>query len=86
MTGFVDMNVEIQKTSAMYFHFLCLFLSSGFIGYVPNIREMVSDWTGEDDESDQLFFTKIYIDPAKRVSADTRRCSLHESVLNKYSW
>uniref|UniRef100_A0A7N6BWI4 Procollagen-lysine,2-oxoglutarate 5-dioxygenase 1 n=1 Tax=Anabas testudineus TaxID=64144 RepID=A0A7N6BWI4_ANATE len=58
--------------------------SGGFIGYVPNIREMVSDWTGEDDESDQLFFTKIYIDPAKRVSADTRRCSLHESVVLKF--
>ncbi|XP_034447295.1 procollagen-lysine,2-oxoglutarate 5-dioxygenase 1 isoform X1 [Hippoglossus hippoglossus] len=41
--------------------------SGGFIGYLPNIRELLSDWTGEDDESDQLFFTKIYIDPAKKV-------------------
>lgn len=43
-------------------------VSSGFIGYLPNIREMVSDWSGEDNDSDQLFFTKIYIDPAKKVS------------------
>uniref|UniRef100_A0A8C4HWI9 Procollagen-lysine,2-oxoglutarate 5-dioxygenase 1 n=1 Tax=Dicentrarchus labrax TaxID=13489 RepID=A0A8C4HWI9_DICLA len=41
--------------------------SGGFVGYLPNIKEMVADWTGEDNDSDQLFFTKIYIDPAKRV-------------------
>uniref|UniRef100_A0A7N8XGU6 Procollagen-lysine,2-oxoglutarate 5-dioxygenase 1 n=1 Tax=Mastacembelus armatus TaxID=205130 RepID=A0A7N8XGU6_9TELE len=41
--------------------------SGGFIGYVPKVREMVSGWTGEDGDSDQLFFTKIYIDPEKRV-------------------
>lgn len=46
---------------------LGLFLSSGFIGYLPNIREMVADWKGKDNDSDQLFFTKIYIDPVKRV-------------------
>lgn len=46
---------------------LVLLLSPGFIGYLPNIKEMVADWTGEDDDSDQLFFTKIYIDAAKRV-------------------
>lgn len=42
-------------------------LSSAFIGYLPNIKEMVADWTGEDKDSDQLFFTKIYINPDKRV-------------------
>lgn len=51
--------------SEICLHFL--FLLSGFIGYLPNIKEMVADWTGEDDDSDQLFFTKIYIDTAKRV-------------------
>lgn len=44
-----------------------LSLSLGFIGYVPNLKEMVADWTGEDSDSDQLFFTKIYINPEKRV-------------------
>ncbi|KAM7405452.1 hypothetical protein PAMP_012713 [Pampus punctatissimus] len=40
----------------------------GFIGYLSNIKEMVADWTGEDKDSDQLFFTKIYINPDKRKS------------------
>ena len=42
-------------------------LSSGFIGYLPNVKTMVADWTGEDHDSDQLFFTNIYINPEKRV-------------------
>lgn len=58
-----------------------LLLSSGFIGYLPNIKEMVADWTGEDDDSDQLFFTKIYIDAAKRV----RRVVFCLSLLNSSS-
>uniref|UniRef100_A0A7N8Y4N9 Procollagen-lysine,2-oxoglutarate 5-dioxygenase 1 n=1 Tax=Mastacembelus armatus TaxID=205130 RepID=A0A7N8Y4N9_9TELE len=44
--------------------------SGGFIGYVPKVREMVSGWTGEDGDSDQLFFTKIYIDPEKREQSN----------------
>ncbi|XP_020486042.1 procollagen-lysine,2-oxoglutarate 5-dioxygenase 1 isoform X3 [Labrus bergylta] len=57
--------------------------SGGFIGYLPNIKEMVSDWTGKDDDSDQLFFTKIYIDPAKRksinITLDTK-CRLFQNL------
>uniref|UniRef100_A0A8C5HX62 Procollagen-lysine,2-oxoglutarate 5-dioxygenase 1 n=1 Tax=Gouania willdenowi TaxID=441366 RepID=A0A8C5HX62_GOUWI len=41
--------------------------SGGFIGYLPNIKKMVADWTGEDNTSDQLFFTRTYIDSDKRV-------------------
>lgn len=40
----------------------------GFIGYLDTVKEMVAGWSGEDDDSDQLFFTKIYIDSAKRVT------------------
>uniref|UniRef100_W5MDY2 Procollagen-lysine,2-oxoglutarate 5-dioxygenase 1 n=1 Tax=Lepisosteus oculatus TaxID=7918 RepID=W5MDY2_LEPOC len=40
--------------------------SGGFIGYVPNIKKMVEDWSGKDDDSDQLFYTQIYINPEKR--------------------
>lgn len=54
-----------KKFASHSAHFL--FLLSGFIGYLPNIKELVADWAGEDDDSDQLFFTKIYIDAAKRV-------------------
>ncbi|XP_041655153.1 procollagen-lysine,2-oxoglutarate 5-dioxygenase 1 isoform X1 [Cheilinus undulatus] len=57
--------------------------SGGFMGYLPNIREMVSDWSGEDDDSDQLFFTKIYIDAAKRksinITLDTK-CRLFQNL------
>uniref|UniRef100_A0A669DG24 Procollagen-lysine,2-oxoglutarate 5-dioxygenase 1 n=1 Tax=Oreochromis niloticus TaxID=8128 RepID=A0A669DG24_ORENI len=41
--------------------------SGGFIGYLPNIKELVANWTGDDGDSDQLFFTKIYTDQSKRV-------------------
>ena len=60
---------------------VCL-LSSGFIGYAANIKEMVAEWTGEDNESDQLFFTKIYIDPAKRVRTIMLLCSCSPSAFN----
>ncbi|XP_074537637.1 procollagen-lysine,2-oxoglutarate 5-dioxygenase 1 isoform X2 [Halichoeres trimaculatus] len=57
--------------------------SGGFMGYLPNIKEMVSDWTGEDNDSDQLFFTKIYIHPAKRksinITLDTK-CRLFQNL------
>ncbi|KAM9752463.1 LOW QUALITY PROTEIN: procollagen-lysine,2-oxoglutarate 5-dioxygenase 1 [Menidia menidia] len=45
--------------------FLC---SGGFMGFLPSVQELLSDWTGDDADSDQLFFTKIYIDPEKRKS------------------
>lgn len=61
--------------------FLGLVLSVGFIGYLPNIKDMVANWTGEDNDSDQLFFTKIFIDPAKRVRFVTLQCSLHQSLI-----
>ncbi|XP_023134789.1 procollagen-lysine,2-oxoglutarate 5-dioxygenase 1 isoform X2 [Amphiprion ocellaris] len=57
--------------------------SGGFIGYLPNIKEMVANWTGEDNESDQLFFTKIYIDPAKRKSINITldsKCRLFQNL------
>ncbi len=58
----------MNKCRLVFSHFLSVsFLSSGFIGYLPNIKDMVANWTGEDSDSDQLFFTKVYIDPAKRV-------------------
>ncbi|XP_041130016.1 procollagen-lysine,2-oxoglutarate 5-dioxygenase 1-like isoform X1 [Polyodon spathula] len=43
------------------------FLSSGgFMGYAPSLKKMVADWNGKDDESDQLFFTQLYLNPEKR--------------------
>ncbi|XP_047217831.1 procollagen-lysine,2-oxoglutarate 5-dioxygenase 1 [Girardinichthys multiradiatus] len=57
--------------------------SGGFIGYIPSIKEMIANWTGEENDSDQLFFTKIYIDPAKRktlnITLDTK-CRLFQNL------
>ncbi|XP_041859069.1 procollagen-lysine,2-oxoglutarate 5-dioxygenase 1 isoform X1 [Melanotaenia boesemani] len=57
--------------------------SGGFIGYLPNIKEMVANWTGADNNSDQLFFTKIYTDPDKRkffnITLDSK-CRLFQNL------
>lgn len=57
--------------------------AGGFMGYLPNIKDMVSDWTGEDHDSDQLYFTKIYINPEKRkslnISVDSK-CRLFQNL------
>ncbi|XP_061591588.1 procollagen-lysine,2-oxoglutarate 5-dioxygenase 1 isoform X2 [Cololabis saira] len=57
--------------------------SGGFMGFLPNVRDMVANWTGKDDDSDQLFFTKIYIDPVKRKSLNITldsRCRLFQNL------
>ncbi|XP_048860759.1 procollagen-lysine,2-oxoglutarate 5-dioxygenase 1 isoform X1 [Brienomyrus brachyistius] len=60
------------------------FLSSGgFIGYVPNLKALVANWTGKDNESDQLFYTKIFIDPEKRKSINITldyKCRLFQNL------
>lgn len=57
--------------------------SGGFIGYLHNIKEMVADWKGEDKDSDQLFFTKIYINPEKRKSINItldNKCRMFQNL------
>ena len=44
-----------------------LFSIVGFIGYAPYINHIVQQWNLQDNDDDQLFYTKIYIDPLKRV-------------------
>ncbi|OXB77322.1 UNVERIFIED_CONTAM: hypothetical protein H355_002314 [Colinus virginianus] len=50
--------------------------SGGFIGYAPNLKKLVEGWKGQDDDSDQLFYTNIFLDPEKReninISLDYR--------------
>uniref|UniRef100_A0A8C4UXH7 Procollagen-lysine,2-oxoglutarate 5-dioxygenase 1 n=1 Tax=Falco tinnunculus TaxID=100819 RepID=A0A8C4UXH7_FALTI len=41
--------------------------SGGFIGYAPNLKKLVEEWKGHDDDSDQLFYTNVFLDPEKRV-------------------
>ncbi|XP_069474352.1 procollagen-lysine,2-oxoglutarate 5-dioxygenase 2 isoform X2 [Ambystoma mexicanum] len=43
------------------------FLSSGgFIGYMSAIKKIVEQWDLQDNDDDQLFYTKIYINPLQR--------------------
>lgn len=42
-------------------------IPAGFIGYVPNLKKLVEEWKGRDDDSDQLFYTNVFLDPEKRV-------------------
>ncbi|XP_056420797.1 procollagen-lysine,2-oxoglutarate 5-dioxygenase 2 isoform X2 [Hyla sarda] len=40
--------------------------SGGFIGYLSNVKQIVQQWTLQDNDDDQLFYTKIYIDQIQR--------------------
>ncbi|XP_029435184.1 procollagen-lysine,2-oxoglutarate 5-dioxygenase 1 isoform X2 [Rhinatrema bivittatum] len=57
--------------------------SGGFIGYLSGIRKLVDEWDGSDHESDQLFYTKIFLDPAKKekfnISID-HRCRIFQNL------
>ncbi|XP_066527094.1 multifunctional procollagen lysine hydroxylase and glycosyltransferase LH3 [Hoplias malabaricus] len=41
--------------------------SGGFIGYAPDIYEIVQQWNLRDDDDDQLFYTHIYLDKEHRT-------------------
>ncbi|XP_048885133.1 multifunctional procollagen lysine hydroxylase and glycosyltransferase LH3 [Brienomyrus brachyistius] len=40
--------------------------SGGFIGYAPDLSAIVQQWKYKDNDDDQLFYTRIYLDPAHR--------------------
>ncbi|XP_040283981.1 procollagen-lysine,2-oxoglutarate 5-dioxygenase 2 isoform X2 [Bufo bufo] len=40
--------------------------SGGFIGYLSNVKKIVQQWTLQDIDDDQLFYTKIYINQLQR--------------------
>ncbi|XP_069753489.1 procollagen-lysine,2-oxoglutarate 5-dioxygenase 2 isoform X2 [Narcine bancroftii] len=42
--------------------------SGGIIGYASSINSIVEKWRLQDNDDDQLFYTKVYLDPAKRLS------------------
>ena len=39
----------------------------GFIGFAPAIHQIVRQWKYKDDDDDQLFYTRLYLDPGLRV-------------------
>ncbi len=40
---------------------------TGLIGCAPYIQKIVNQWDLHDNDDDQLFYTKIYVDPLQRV-------------------
>uniref|UniRef100_A0A673K8Q8 Procollagen-lysine,2-oxoglutarate 5-dioxygenase 3-like n=1 Tax=Sinocyclocheilus rhinocerous TaxID=307959 RepID=A0A673K8Q8_9TELE len=41
--------------------------SGGFIGYASEVHAVVKQWKYKDDDDDQLFYTRIYLDKEQRV-------------------
>ncbi|KAM4702884.1 procollagen-lysine,2-oxoglutarate 5-dioxygenase 1 [Rhinophrynus dorsalis] len=60
------------------------FLGSGaFIGYATHLHKMVADWDGTDKDSDQLFYTKLFLDPVKREKINItldHRCRIFQNL------
>uniref|UniRef100_G1RF62 procollagen-lysine 5-dioxygenase n=1 Tax=Nomascus leucogenys TaxID=61853 RepID=G1RF62_NOMLE len=57
--------------------------SGGFIGYAPNLSKLVAEWEGQDSDSDQLFYTKIFLDPEKREQINItldHRCRIFQNL------
>ncbi|KAG8568407.1 hypothetical protein GDO81_013986 [Engystomops pustulosus] len=60
------------------------FLGSGaFIGYASHLHKLVAEWDGDDETSDQLFYTKIFLDPVKREKVNItldHRCRIFQNI------
>uniref|UniRef100_A0A8C1J8H5 procollagen-lysine 5-dioxygenase n=1 Tax=Cyprinus carpio TaxID=7962 RepID=A0A8C1J8H5_CYPCA len=56
--------------------------SGGFIGYTRYIQKIVNQWDLHDNDDDQLFYTKIYVDPLQRVSGEIV-CLLDNKTLDR---
>ncbi|RVE60945.1 hypothetical protein OJAV_G00185930 [Oryzias javanicus] len=41
--------------------------SGGFVGFAPDLGAIVQQWKFKDDDDDQLFYTRIYLDRAQRT-------------------
>ncbi|XP_068611873.1 multifunctional procollagen lysine hydroxylase and glycosyltransferase LH3-like [Brachionichthys hirsutus] len=41
--------------------------SGGFLGFSPELSSIVQHWKYRDDDDDQLFYTKVYLDKTKRT-------------------
>uniref|UniRef100_A0A672IXB6 procollagen-lysine 5-dioxygenase n=1 Tax=Salarias fasciatus TaxID=181472 RepID=A0A672IXB6_SALFA len=57
--------------------------SGGIMGYAPYINRIVSQWNLHDNDDDQLFYTKIYLDPLQRQSFNMtldHRCQIFQNL------
>uniref|UniRef100_A0A8C2PXI8 procollagen-lysine 5-dioxygenase n=1 Tax=Cyprinus carpio TaxID=7962 RepID=A0A8C2PXI8_CYPCA len=70
--------------------------SGGIIGYAPYIQKIVNQWDLHDNDDDQLFYTKIYVDPLQRERLNMtldHKCEIFQNLngalgdiikINKY--
>ncbi|KAG9494248.1 hypothetical protein GDO78_001873 [Eleutherodactylus coqui] len=56
--------------------------SGGIIGYLAHVKQIVQQWTLEDNDDDQLFYTKIYIDQLQRILCNIMGIIDDEVVLH----
>uniref|UniRef100_A0A665UCK9 procollagen-lysine 5-dioxygenase n=1 Tax=Echeneis naucrates TaxID=173247 RepID=A0A665UCK9_ECHNA len=57
--------------------------SGGIIGYAPYINKLVSQWNLHDNDDDQLFYTKIYLDPLQRQTLNMtldHKCQIFQNL------
>uniref|UniRef100_A0A3Q3W7M8 procollagen-lysine 5-dioxygenase n=1 Tax=Mola mola TaxID=94237 RepID=A0A3Q3W7M8_MOLML len=57
--------------------------SGGIIGYAPYINRLVSQWNLHDNDDDQLFYTKIYLDPLQRQTLNMtldHKCQIFQNL------
>ncbi|XP_061095193.1 procollagen-lysine,2-oxoglutarate 5-dioxygenase 2 isoform X2 [Conger conger] len=57
--------------------------SGGIIGYALNVNKLVQQWDLDDTDDDQLFYTKIYVDPLQRENLNMtldHRCMIFQNL------
>ncbi|XP_038604650.1 procollagen-lysine,2-oxoglutarate 5-dioxygenase 2 isoform X2 [Tachyglossus aculeatus] len=57
--------------------------SGGLIGYAPSVNQIVQQWNLQDNDDDQLFYTKIYIDSIKRKAINItldHKCRIFQNL------
>ncbi|TNN88343.1 Procollagen-lysine,2-oxoglutarate 5-dioxygenase 2 [Liparis tanakae] len=57
--------------------------SGGIIGYAPYINRVVSQWNLHDNDDDQLFYTKMYLDPLQRQTLNMtldHKCQIFQNL------
>ncbi|XP_061661729.1 procollagen-lysine,2-oxoglutarate 5-dioxygenase 2 [Syngnathoides biaculeatus] len=57
--------------------------SGGIMGYAPYVKRIVSQWNLHDNDDDQLFYTKIFVDPLQRDSLNMtldHKCQIFQNL------
>ena len=57
-------------------------LFAGFIGYARDVYEMVTSVKIEDSDDDQLFYTKIFLNPSYNVRKYILNCVYYYNTSN----